>query len=169
MGLPTAFLSRGRPLKGPFYLRLSFLATRKRVHELLKTQLIGNLVLLQLIFNVLLDFLFVFSYRIHEVSPGPEMPIAILVLQICMSVENHKTAFSFEISHDVGNAVLRWKTYQHMDMVRAGLRFNDFNTFLFAQLAQYLTYILFDLTVNYHSPIFRCKHHMVLTSPRGMA
>ena len=29
-----------------------------------------------------------------------------------------------------------------MDMVRAGLRFNDFNTFLFAQLAQYLPYIL---------------------------
>ena len=56
-----------------------------------------------------------------------------------------------------------------MDMVRAGLRFNDFNTFLFAQLAQYLPYILFDLTVNYHSPIFRCKHYMVLTSPRGMA
>lgn len=52
MGLPTAFLSRGRPLKGPFYLRLSFLATRKRVHELLKAQLIGNLVLLQLIFSV---------------------------------------------------------------------------------------------------------------------
>ena len=35
-----------------------------------------------------------------------------------------------------------------MDMVRAGLRFNDFNTFLFAQLAQYLPYILFDLTVK---------------------
>ena len=89
MGLSTAFLSRGRPLKGPFYLRLSFLATRKRVYELLKAQLIGNLVLLQLIFNVL--------------------------------------------------------------------------------LAQYLPYILFDLAVNYHSPIFRCKHYMVLTSPRGMA
>ena len=168
MGLSTAFLSRGRPLKGPFYLHLSFLATRKRVHELLKAQLIGNLVLLQLIFNVLLDF-FVLSYRIHEVSPGPEMPIVILILQICMSVENHETALSFEISHDVGNAVLRWKTYQHMDMVRAGLRFNDFNTFLFAQLAQYLPYILFNLTVNYHSPIFRCKHYMILTSPHGMA
>lgn len=82
MGLPTAFLSRGRPLKGPFYLRLSFLATRKRVHELLKAQLIGNLVLLQLIFNVLLDFLFVLSYRIHEVSPGPEMPISIVAIGI---------------------------------------------------------------------------------------
>ena len=89
MGLSTAFLSRGRPLKGPFYLRLSFLATRKRVHELLKAQLIGNLVLLQLIFNVLLDFLFVLSYRIHEVSPGPEMPIAILVLQIWWLANPH--------------------------------------------------------------------------------
>ena len=89
MGLPTAFLSRGRPLKGPFYLRLGFLATRKRVHELLKAQLIGNLVLLQLIFNVLLDFLFVLSCRIHEVSPGPEMPIAILVLQIWWLANPH--------------------------------------------------------------------------------
>ena len=39
----------------------------------------------------------------------------------------------------------------------------------FVPLAQYLPYILFDLTVNYHSPLFRCKHYMVLTSPRGMA
>ena len=45
-----------------------------------------------------------------------------------------------------------------MDMVRAGLRFNDFNTFLFTQLAQCLPYILFDLTVNYHSLIFRCSN-----------
>ena len=86
MGLPTAFLSRGRPLKGPFYLRLSFLATRKRVHELLKAQLIGNLVLLQLIFNVLLDFLFVLSYRIHEVSPGPECRLPYLYFRFaCLS------------------------------------------------------------------------------------
>ena len=74
MGLSTAFLSRGRPLKGPFYLRLSFLATRKRVHELLKAQLIGNLVLLQLIFNVLLDFLFVLSYRIKQKGAVAQAP-----------------------------------------------------------------------------------------------
>ena len=46
-----------------------------------------------------------------------------------MSVENHETALSLEISHDIGNAVLRRKTYQHMDMVRAGLRFNDLDVY----------------------------------------
>ena len=42
-------------------------------------------------------------------------------------------------------------------------------TLLLAQLTEYLAYIFFDLTINYHSPIFRRKHHMVLTSPCRMA
>ena len=49
------------------------------------------------------------------------MPIAILVLQIRMSVENHQATFSFEIAHDVRNAILWRKTYQHMDVVRTSL------------------------------------------------
>lgn len=73
----------------PVLLTLLNWSTRKRVYELLKAQLIGNLVLLQLIFNVLLNFLFVLSYRIHEVSPGPEMPIAMLVLQIWWLANPH--------------------------------------------------------------------------------
>ena len=61
-------------------LRLGFLATHKWVHEFLKAQEIGNLVLFQLIFNVFLNLLFVLSYCIHEASSGSEMPISILVL-----------------------------------------------------------------------------------------
>ncbi len=59
---------------------LGFLATHKWVHEFLKAQQIGNLVLFQLIFNVFLNLLFVLSYCIHEASSGSEMPISILVL-----------------------------------------------------------------------------------------
>lgn len=79
MGLPTVFLSRGRPSRG-LCLRLGFLATHKWVHEFLKAQQIGNLVLFHLIFNVFLNLLFVLSYCIHEASSGSEMPISILVL-----------------------------------------------------------------------------------------
>ena len=32
-----------------------------------------------------------------------------------------------------------------------------------------LTNIFFDLAIYHHSPIFRCKHYMVLTSPCRMA
>ena len=80
MGLPTAFLSRGRPLKGPFYLRLSFLATRERVYKLFEAQLACDLILLQLLSDVLLYALFVFPYRIHKIASCPEMPISVLVL-----------------------------------------------------------------------------------------
>ena len=97
------------------------------------------------------------------------MPIAILVLQIRMSVENHQATFSFKIAHDVRNAILWRKTYQHMDVVRTCFRLDNFNFFLFTQLAEYPTDIFFNLVVNYHSPVFWCKHHMVLTSPCCMA
>ena len=63
------------------------------------------------------------------------------------------------------NAELRRKNYQHVDIVRAVFCFNDCNTFLLAYLTEYHAYILFDLAVNHHPPIFRCKHHMILTSP----
>ena len=56
-----------------------------------------------------------------------------------------------------------------MNMVRADFCFDSLNTFLLTQLAEYLTYVLFDLTVYHHSPIFRCKHYMVLTSSCRMA
>ena len=43
------------------------------------------------------------------------------------------------------------------------------DTFLLAHLTEYHAYILFDLAVNHHPPIFRCKHHMILTSPCRIA
>ena len=56
-----------------------------------------------------------------------------------------------------------------MNMVRADFCFDSLNTFLLTQLAEYLAYVLFDLTVYHHSPIFRCKHCMVLISSHHMA
>mgnify|MGYP003178001321 CR=1 FL=1 len=49
-----------------------------------------------------------------------------------------------------------------MDVVRTCFRLDNFNSFLFTQLAEYLTDIFFNLAVNYHSPVFWCKHHMKL-------
>lgn len=46
-----------------------------------------------------------------------------------------------------------------MDVVRTCFRLDNFNSFLFTQLAEYLTDIFFNLAVNYHSPVFWCKHH----------
>ena len=83
---PHSFL--GPPLKGLF-LCLLVLATRKRVHILLDAHLIGYLILLELILDILFYLLFIPAYRIDELPSGPEMSIAILVLEIGVSVEYH--------------------------------------------------------------------------------
>ena len=153
------------PSRGLF-LCLGILATRERVHKLFEAQLVCNLILLQLLSDVLLNALFVFTYRIHEIPSCPEMPISVLVLQIRMSVENHQATFPFQIPHHIRDAILGRKTYQHVDVVGTRLCFDNLNPFLFTQLPEYLSYILFNLAVHYHSAVLWRKHHMILTSPR---
>lgn len=53
-----------------------------------------------------------------------------------------------------------------MYVVRVCVRFDYLDSFLFAQLSQYLPNIFFNLPAYCQSPIFWCKHHMILTSPR---
>lgn len=55
-----------------------------------------------------------------------------------------------------------------MDVVWARLCFYYFYALLLAQFAQYYSYVLFYLSVNFHPPILRCKHHMVLITPACM-
>ena len=81
---PHSFL--GLPLKG-LSLCLLVHATRKRVHVLLDAHLVGYLIFLELVLDVLLYLLFVSSYRINEIPSGPEMSVAILVLEIGVTVE----------------------------------------------------------------------------------
>ena len=153
------------PSRGLF-LCLSILATRERVYKFFEAHLIGYLVLLQLVFDIFLYAFFVFTYRIHKIPSCPEMPISVLVLQVCMPVENHQAAFPFQVPHHIRDAILWRKTYQHMDMVGARLRFDDLYSFLLTQLPEYLPYILFDLAVHHHPAILWRKHYMILTSPR---
>ena len=98
-------------------LCLGILATRKRVYELLYAHLIRYLICLQLLFDIFLYLLFISSYCIHEISSCPEMPVSIFILQICMPVEDHQTAFSFEISHYLWYTILWWDTDEHVDMM----------------------------------------------------
>ena len=83
---PHSFL--GPPLKGLF-LCLLVLATRKRVNILLDTHLVGYLIFLELVLDVLLYLLFISAHRIHVIPSGPEVSVAILVLEIGVSIEYH--------------------------------------------------------------------------------
>ena len=107
-----------------------------------------------------------FSYFIWPlVTSRPKMSISILVLQIRMPIKYHKTAFPFEISHNLCYTKFWRYTDQHMDVIWASLCLYDCYPFLFTQSTQYLPYIPFDLPIYRHPPIFRRKHHMILASP----
>lgn len=66
--------------------------TRERVIELLETHLVTRDVLPELLPYVLSNRLFVPPNRIDVVPTAPEVLITILVLEIRVTVEDHKTA-----------------------------------------------------------------------------
>ena len=156
----------GYPLRG-FYLCLGILTTRKRVYKFLYADLVRHFVLLQLVLYVCLYCLLVSAYRIHKIPSCPKVPVPVLILQVGVSVKYHQAALSFQVSHNLGYAVLRWDAYQHVDVVWACLCFYDFYALLLAQLPQYNPYVLFYLSINLHPSIFRRKCNAVLNHTQG--
>ena len=73
---------------------------RKRVEKFLHHQLFGQLVLNKLVLNVLFYRLLVSAHRIYVVSPAPELPVAVPILQVCEPALYHQAALPFQISHE---------------------------------------------------------------------
>ena len=117
-------------LKG-FSLCLIYRLTSKRVDVFLQWHLIIFQIFLHLIFYILFNFLCILTYCVDIISSAPEMSIAILILQICMSIEYHQRTLSFQISHYFRYTVLRWYTRKHMNIIWHTLCCYYFYTFSF--------------------------------------
>ncbi len=74
---------------GLFLFALFYRLTRKRVYILFECHLVVLQILFYLILNVLLYLFCIFSYRIHIISSAPEMPVPILIFQVCVSLIDH--------------------------------------------------------------------------------
>ena len=68
-------------------------------------------------FYVRLDRFLLAAYRIHKIPFCPKVPVSVLILQVRMPIKYHQAALSFQVSHNLGYAVLRQDAYQHMDVV----------------------------------------------------
>ena len=108
-------------------------------------------------------------YRAHVLSLTPEMPITEFVFQIRMLVENHQTTLAFQIPHELRHAVLRWYTYEHVDVVRHEMTFDYLDSLVTAELPQYLADTFLVLTVYCLAAIFRREYYMIFTEPFCMA
>ena len=76
-------------LKG-FRLCLIYRLTSKQVDVFLQWHLIIFQIFLHLIFYILFNFLCILTYCVDIISSAPEMSIAILILQIYISIEYHQ-------------------------------------------------------------------------------
>ena len=94
------FVTGCPPSGGGSLFAFDYRLTRKRVFELSEAHLVAGDVLLKLVPYVLFYCLFISPYRVYIVSPAPEVPVAILVLEVSVPVEDHKATLSFEISYD---------------------------------------------------------------------
>ena len=113
-------------------------------------------------------FLMVASLSHHRadiVSFRPKVSVPKLVFQVCVLVKDHECAFSFEVSHETRHAHLWGNAYQHMDMIRHHMSFDNLYTFVSAELLQDLHNAFFVLIIDYLSSILRCKYNMILSHP----
>src|SRR5574344_2392177 len=142
--------------------------TPEGVLVFLDAQFIHRDVMTLLLLDILLDCRLIQPDRTHVVSLRPEMPVAELVLKICVLVEYHERALPLQIPHYLGHAVLRRYAHQHVDVVRHQVPLDYLHTLVAAQLPEYVPYALLVLIVNYFSPILRSEYYVVFAQPLGM-
>ena len=71
------------------WLKYILAFTRKRVHIFLHRHLIHHLILYELIADIFLYRLLVLTHRVYIVATASEVPAAIFILEVCMTVEYH--------------------------------------------------------------------------------
>ncbi len=113
------------PIANPLFL--------KWVAYLIFCHLLHLSIFFQLVRNILLNSLFILSYRVHVVTTAPKFSIPIFIFHICILLVYQYTAFAFQIPHKPTHAQLWWYAYQHMHMVWAYFSLNNFYFFPFAQ------------------------------------
>ena len=71
------------------------LATHKRVIVFFERHLVANLVFFQLVLYMLRDLFRIFARCIHIVSPTPEAPVPVFVLQVPMPLVDQQATLPF--------------------------------------------------------------------------
>ena len=151
----------GRLLFVALFCRL----TRKRVYELLHTDLVCYLVFAQLVLDVFLNCSFITPHSIDKIPSAPEMSVPIFVFQICKSIKNHQCTFPFSYSHESWYRHLRRYWHQHVNMIYARLRLQYLHIISLANGSEYFSNFCFLSSINNLSTVFRCYYYVILTSP----
>ena len=123
------------------------------------------MVVLPLVLDVLFDDVFVCSNGTHEIASAPK---ALLLHSMTLSGElivGTDRRFPFEETQDMGNRVLRRNLEKHMDMVGAGIGFQNLDFFLGCEEAEDFADLDSRVTVEHLLAVFWYNDHVILAVP----
>lgn len=140
----------------------------KHYLEVWHGQLLSCFVLLVLTLDVLLYLLCIFPCRVHIVPTAPEFPVPVFIFLLRELLVQHQAAFSFHLPHETCYCYLWRYLDQHVDVVRAYLRFDNLDPFPIAQRPQNASNFSSFLSEEHFPSVFWRKHYMIFAIPTAM-
>ena len=129
---------------------------------------VEELIVLPLILDVLSDGVFVDSDCADEVPSAPETLLLDGMTLPGEQIVHTDRTLSFEESHDVGNRKFRGNFEEHVDVVGAGIGFENFCFFLRRKLANNLSDLSSCVAVEHFLAVFGYNDHVILAVPDHM-
>lgn len=137
----------------------------ERVLVLLDAQLVQRDVRRLLLPDVLGDRGLVQPDGRHVVALRPEPPVAELVLQVRVPVEDHERALALQVPHHARDRVLRGYLHQHVHVVGHEVPLHYLDALVLAQPPEDVPDVLPYLVADDFAPILRREHDVVLAHP----
>jgi len=130
---------------------------------------VEELIVLPLVLDVFADGIGILTDGAHEVSARPEGFLGTSLLALGTLLMDADSAFPFEESHDMGDAVFGRDGEEEMNVVGAGISFEHFGFLLLAKLSNDFANLDTHSSVQDFFAVLWYNHDVVLTVPYRVA
>mgnify|MGYP001610670501 CR=1 FL=1 len=129
---------------------------------------IEELVIHPLVLDVLFDDVFIDADGGDEVSSAPEALLLDGMALLGEEIVHTDGTLSFEEAHDVGNRILWWDFEKHVDVVGAGIGFEDLHFFLGSEEAEDFADLRSGVAIEHLLSVFGYNDDVILAIPDHM-
>ena len=129
---------------------------------------IKELIVLPLILDILADDVFIDAYRGDEVPSAPEALLLDSMTLLGEEIVHADGTFSFEEAHDMGDGILGRDFEEHVNVVGAGVGFEDLHFFLRSEEAEDFADLRSGVAVEHFLAVFGYNDDVILAIPDHM-
>ena len=124
--------------------------------------------MLLLVLDVLLDHRFIQPHGAYALAARPKRSSIQASTHLSEVTVDPNGTLSFQESHRVRNAVLRWNTQQQMNVVQRCIALHQFDVLLPAKVAENLPDLCTKTSKELAPPVFWNNHNVVFAVPLHM-